>query len=136
MNDLIAALELAEEGSRELDALIAVTTKSGLPKPMGEAPAYLKLPSIADGCAVGTYCLVQRSGMSLRTAAHYTTSLDAALTLVEKEFDWDICFRGEGNRKSYFANVGVYKSGEPRPTPALALCIASLKAKAAMKENG
>ena len=79
MPDLIADLAAAPEGSREFDAEIAVRVDHDFPEPMGDAYPYFKLPHKSDQCAPGTYWLVQRSGMSLRTAPHYTTSLDAKL---------------------------------------------------------
>ena len=65
LKPLIAELEAAKEGSRGLDAKIAVAAKVDLPSPMGEATAYLRLPHKNDYCEVGTYWLVQRSGDSL-----------------------------------------------------------------------
>ena len=79
LKPLIAELEAAKEGSRGLDAAVAVAAAIDLPSPMGEATAYLKLPHKDDCCELGTYWLVQRSGDSLQSALCYTTSLDAAL---------------------------------------------------------
>ncbi len=126
MEELIATLERAEEGSRELDAEIEALLT-------GWVPAHLCSDNTRRSYGVGgLHRLDDGSNLMVvdfKHAPHYTTSSDAALTLVPEGFDWDICFRGGGNRRSYFATVGVYKSGDPRPTPALALCIAALKAR-------
>ncbi len=141
MTDLIARLEAAPEGSRILDARIAVTACIDMPTPMGDASPYLKMPHKLDECEPGTYWLVQRSGMSLLTAPHYTTSLDAALTLVPEGWrgklligDWSDGQRPEQDRAALWNNddgarESVFGVGSSAATPALALCIASLRAR-------
>ena len=100
--ELIAALEAATEPSWELDAEIA--------RAIG-APVYPDL-----------------------RAHRYTSSLDAALTLVPEGWCWAI----EGSRRAAvydpsadpepgsFANPIQMRSGF---TPAIALCVAALKAR-------
>ncbi len=142
MKDLIARLEKAEGPDRELDGEIAVAIGVDLPEPMGDAPPYLKTPTMADGCAAGTYWLVQRSGMSLRTAPAYTASIDAALTLVPdalcKEPSWWGVQRGGltyfhawvgSGMERYDTNNNFTEHWAQANTPALALCIAALKAR-------
>lgn len=131
---LIAKLEAAEKGSRELDAEIAVAI-------FDEAVAkddliYAKLPHPRyDDCAPGTFWRHSRSGASLHTAPRYTTSLDAALTLVPEGW-WADVFTPIGVNPAQ----GNLWTGEPpyyqdqetegfAPTPVLALCIAALKAR-------
>ena len=77
LSDLIAKLEAAPEGSRELDAAIAVATFS---EPYGDDDLiYARQVDKDDDCAAGTFWRKSRSGASLRTAPYFTTSLDAAL---------------------------------------------------------
>ncbi len=138
---LISRLEAAESGSRELDAEIAVAEKIDLPQPMGEAPPYLKMPAMADGCAPGTYWLVQRSGMSLRTAPHYTTSLDAARTLVPEGLQYGISTHppdelfNPGGAQAYVTDrEGLKYQHAEAMDEYLALCIAALKARQEVSE--
>ena len=64
---------------------------------------------------------------------HYTTSIDAALTLVPE--GWVVSHAYWGRDKSAFCltkEVGIYTEGQhAAATPALALCIAALKAREA-----
>ena len=107
-DELIAALEKAEGPSRELDATIAYHA--------GEARLGLPVPE--------TWL-----------AKHYTSSIDAALTLVPEgwrvnsisnvENGWHaVLVRGQWNVAGY-ATAGSVVS----VTPAIALCIAALKAR-------
>ena len=123
---IIAKLERAKEGSRGLDAAVAVAAAVDLPSPMGEAKAYLKVPHKDDRCELGTYWLVQRSGDSLHSAPAYTTSLDAALTLVPEELSWMV-----SSGVVEMAAIDDPSTNNPSiiaATTALALCIAALKA--------
>jgi len=139
LRDLIERMEAAKEGSRELDALIAVTIGEDLPASMGEAKPHLRACRPNDNCAPGHYWLVQRSGMSLRSAKHYTTSIDAALTLVpEKCYPTMLTWNSMGGEAGFcrmivrgpFRKDGWHedRKGEGR-SPALAVCIAALKAR-------
>ena len=99
LETLIARLEAATEGSRELDG---------------------EIYSAMSGKATG-----------LNNADDYTTSIDAALTLVPEGYDWDV---GRLNGR-YIADVSRKVSEEGwlnqharGPSSALALCIAALKA--------
>lgn len=128
MKSLIAKLEAATEGSRELDAEIW--------RHLGLAPA------IGDGVwdwkymGNGAWHQSEMESTWGRHAAapHYTTSLDAALTLVPDGLGrgcWafsrdhyggchaDVWRNAEFNRKEHGSSK----------TPALALCIAALKAR-------
>lgn len=107
MNTLIAELEAATEGSRELDNAVAKALGFMMPQP-GDPPRY-------------------------------STSLDAALTLVPKGCGWSMNDDGEG-----FVFQKVKRAGGPGwpiigqcdgdTTPALSLCICSLRARQAMKD--
>lgn len=110
--DLIARLEAAKEGSRELDAAIDIYVTGG---------------SSADLAYV-----LEDVDRTLRPK-HYTTSLDAALTLVPKGYFGEIDFGFLVDKQAAW----VRKNNDtPRvigygKTPALALCIAALKAREA-----
>ena len=139
---LIERLEAAETGSRELDAAIAVAAKHDLPSPMGECPATLRVYK-CDGEAPGSYWLIQRSGKSLRTAPHFSTSIDAALTLVpegwwisriyQDEDGFEVMLidpsSDEGMGTPNYVEAVLMADGNGIPTIALALCIAALKAR-------
>ncbi|KKN17818.1 hypothetical protein LCGC14_0962000 [marine sediment metagenome] len=121
MDALIADLESAAEGSRELDARIA------------EEVVWVK----------GRGDSLRSAGIDFYETAQamcqrYTTSLDAALTLVPEGWDWEIADYG-GDQDSPRAVLwhgipaehvdDVKHHGAFGWTPALALCIASLKAR-------
>lgn len=136
MKDLIAKLEAASEGSRELDILIACA--------VGD---YEIRESECDGMSelwhiTQPYAWLVGSEFQWHKfdGPFYTTSIDAALTLVPEGMAWSIdsgyvvnsyagrpiaqlIFRdGETGNQSTIDGVGN--------TPALAICIAALKARA------
>lgn len=83
LTTLIAKLEVAQIGSRELDAEIAVAIFSE-PSPSDDL-IYAKVPHADERCVPGTYWRHSRSGASLRTAPEYTAEkhdLTAAMELV------------------------------------------------------
>lgn len=102
---LIERLEAATAGSRELDAEIAHAIGAFKPKPVTARDENF-------------------------WTQHYTTSLDAALTLVPDGYDY-IIYRIDGE---YYAEVGPtgsfgFTKCVGAPTIALAICIAALKAR-------
>lgn len=106
MKDLIKKLEAATEGSRELDISIL---KQIMPYRRDRFHAIANLDK----------------------KHRYTTSIDAALTLVPEGFHW---WLESGNEYGSNPHAGVYhKENEQQEgiaeTPALALCIAALKAR-------
>ena len=118
IDDLIARLEAATEGGRELDVALA----KRLRQPIKKKPVYKR------GHYSGGKPVVLRTE---DVASPYTTSLDAALTLVP-----------EGHRlRLWWHHTGVWGCDVfpdgggaihrvlDRATPALALCIAALKAR-------
>jgi hypothetical protein len=129
VKSLIAKLEQAPEGSRELDTEILCLTLGG--------DWYVK-NQYEDGS--GKWLCYSRTRFTdkdkqhptCRTAPHYTTSLDAALTLVPEGWEWAVStgyaeifppdFSPSDNPNSVMVAASV------RRTPALALCIAILKA--------
>ena len=108
---LIERLEAAENGSRELDQLIA--------------------RNIGAGAALYS----DNSGID--RALDYTTSLDAALTLVPKGMTfgmgWDTEIAGP---YAFTGKTGEERKGYYARTPALALCIAALKARQTQEASG
>jgi hypothetical protein len=119
MTDLIERLEAATEGSRELDALIHATTLSlgrdYWPDERGRVVEYTGLRKI------------------LHRAPHYTTSIDAALTLVPEGWGWSVnddseaCLTLPGN--GFLSDRGDIELYGRSATPAIALCIAALRAR-------
>jgi hypothetical protein len=121
MNELIAKLEAATKGSRELDLDLWWECKANRGSSNSPMPEDYR-----------------RSNLKMNDAPRYTTSLDAAMTLVPE--GWSI---GLGDLRSYnpiiwrahlrdhnnpSASTRDWKEGHA-PTPALALCIAALKAR-------
>ena len=130
MKDLIAKLEAAPEGSRELDVEIAVAVGHVDP-----TCTYDKERDCVEWLEPHEMGLSEPMGALLHD---YTFSIDAALTLVPE--GWNVWLLGVAQQISN----GVF-SHEPKPfaevmnakevvlgahasTPALALCIAALKA--------
>jgi hypothetical protein len=131
--DLAARVEAAEGPERELDALIAVALKWELPGPQGAAPARLRMPSSSldhERVEPGHYWLVQFSGMSLRSAPHFTASIDAALTLVPDRRSVTIERYSDGDGYAFVNNtLGSDSGNSTAAAPALALCAAALRAR-------
>ncbi len=129
MNTLIAELEAATEGSMELDVAVC--------------PYRTKWH---DNCEDWMFEEPDLSG-AWNAIPAYTTSLDAALTLVPEGWEWLV----RGGDDENFANVtrgGVPVMMEGRQinpdwqrnpvyahSPALALCIAALRARQAMEKK-
>ena len=113
MDKLIAELEQATEGSRKLDKSIYVVL--GLPITNKD------------------HLTPQMIEIHLETVApHYSRSLDAALTLVPEGWGWDVMHDSiaavrppDSEGDDELAVWGL----APHGTPALALCIASLRAR-------
>lgn len=123
LRELIERVEAASEGSRELDADIALTQ------------GWQELP--------GDNWLGPEAQI---VVPHYSTSVDAALTLVPTECRFNLSKRpfAEGRQDGYHAQVWYsryYASVHDIPnayafTPALALVAASLRALQHQKEAG
>ena len=118
MKELIKRLEEAEEGSRELDREVANLVGTYRPRVMVMNAWFNEVEQ------------------SPETFPHYTTSLDASLTLVPEGCALDIrtypgCpvevfWETDVKANPYFWDGGW---AQEAATPALALCIASLKAR-------
>ena len=135
MNDLIARLGSVSEGSRELDARITVTLQLKPEWLRGCDRDLVLVPPDPRFAPFSTYTVAAgRYGPSVEIA-HYTTSLDAALTLVPEGMEWHVSNRGQiGAHRLCFASIyGPPMVGSEcdanAATPALALCVASLKAR-------
>lgn len=129
ISELIEKLEKATGPDRELDAEIAVLiTKSA------------RMPSADDRfekCEAGTFWVRSAHGLSLHDAAPYTASLDAAMTLVphvEPRTHWHLRCYPHGCYSAIVSDaypVGTHYGGQHMTSPAIALCIAALKARTA-----
>lgn len=122
---LISRLEQAEAGSRELDLHIAVAIDWRWDEWEDDEPT---LRTMIDKHSWSW--MLSRMGDSLwRMVPHYTTSIDAAMSLVPEDHHWAI-----GQETSFAWATVEHWSGSPHfeasavRTPALALCVASLKA--------
>ena len=132
MKDLIAKLEVATDGSRELDAEVACALD-----PKRHSPNKIEPGCYSDG--KGEIRGAVAPDFFYSKAPLYTTSLDAALTLVPEGCGWIVESDGgasvhrlekaAGGGFPIIGEFGIY--GEPASTPALALSIAALKARAA-----
>lgn len=145
---LLHRIEQATEGSRELDALIEVAAAA---KDFGAlAEGYrLELEAHPDGISVNVNAMDGKHSSRQKRYAppHYTTSLDAALTLIPEGWrvlnlsEWDaeplrllgpwMCqVRPREHRANIFEGFGEGPNCMHAPTAALALCRAALKARA------
>ena len=123
--ELIARLEAATEGSRELDAEIGAhpaTPSCGVRK----GAAKERVVEAAD-----------THDPPLVNLPHYTTSIDAALTLVPEGMEWALSNHGQTGAEQ-LCWAGVFGSpfigsecDSHAATPVLALCIAALRAREA-----
>jgi len=134
-DEVVKRLESAIEGSRELDANIAALAWSN-------AGAFY----VTDGdrpseVGVGEWLVVRRIGegrVARHRPAEYTTSVDAALSLVPKGMGWEVTFRRREH--VHFAGMDVQRNPDTgrydkftgqAKTAALAICSAALRAAAA-----
>ena len=121
MDNLIAELEAAPEGSRDLDG--PLFRLHVMPGTDWEKNKGLWWPCEATFCK--------------RYEVHpYTTSLDAALTLVPEEFVWRVSTDfGPIAWAALSGHKGIFWADTKSEalTAALALCIAALKARQAME---
>ena len=119
-NPLFAALGNAEVGTEALDRQVAAACEvQWSPDEGGQFGGYNILPA----------------------RCHFTRSLDAALTLVPAGCFWRVGHDGEGPDPSLFKAQVLVADRPGCPTgiseaPALALCIAALRARIASKPAG
>lgn len=129
MSDLIERLEKASEGSRELDAEIwAVVNGRGQPMQRVGPPTYNPVRLFCNPTPE-----IDWIGYDLlNIAPAYTTSIDAALTLVPENCDWTIEPDGAWVRWMGADDVEEAQcvlSQRGGKCTALALCIAALRAR-------
>jgi len=124
---LIERLEALSGPDREVDEAIADALFP--PAPF----AQLKDAPIPTGCRMW-----QQNG-HIQSALRYTASIDAAMTLVPEECAWNLGgspVKGFAGAGSFGAMIeqGIDQIHGEAPTPAIALCIAALRARSA--DNG
>ena len=112
MKDLIERLEKATGPDREIDARIAYAVK----------PALVRMGSLEE------WLQTEAAGRVL----NYTWSIDDAIMLVPNGLHWSLNDRSEA-RVGGPAGGYMLKGGEHK-TPAVALCIAALKARTAVND--
>ena len=121
---LLSLLELAERGSRELDGHVASHVGFAQEALGRERTAWWRTP---DGHRCGY-------DWSTNHPPKFTTSLDAALTLVPEELHWSLERFPHGTHTAFVSDkwpVGNHYCGQNKASPALALCIAAIKARSA-----
>ena len=123
MKELIERLERATGPDRELDVAIV----------------YALYPDIGpyQGQCIGDEPIFWHDPYRKRPAPSFTSSIDAALTLVPEGHGWVLDYMDPGEPDG--AMVGAHACDgatfdTPRP-PALALCIAALKAREALAHS-
>src|SRR3990167_8712382 len=99
MKDLIASLEAATKGSRELDAEIFAAISDD------------RTIRLGDGAEPGCYWHLSVGGRSLYTAPVYTASLDAALPLVPERRLVEL--KQAPHRKGWRCNLWETQGNDP-----------------------
>lgn len=117
IEELIARLERAQEGSRELDIQICKVA-FGHELARDRETRFSSWPWSTRAPGEMNFCI----------APHYTTSLDSAMSLVPEGCGWKV---EQTWRSSSDALVGGRHRCEQAATPALALVIAALRARLA-----
>jgi hypothetical protein len=137
--ELIARLEAATGPDRELDAEIAAVAKVNLPPGCDWAFKFPRWQ--ADHSRHGRVNVIGNvNGNGDYIAAHfiaptYTASIDAALTLMPELWNYVIGSPGieETELDKWCVNIAMHPDDRGdltfAPTPALAICIAALKAR-------
>lgn len=126
--ELIKRLEGAKEGSRELDA--AVANFVGWKCVGAYSHKFKKLVAVPPG----------RGATGVRIIPTFTTSLDAALTLVPENFSYELTYSAAGEGALRRTRLWDWRRGPLALDPSnnweaqastlpLALCIAALKAR-------
>lgn len=135
---LLSQLEELKGPDREADAALHVAFCQPEPIEGDETRRYrLPHPSLDDmgQCRPGHYWYVQRSGRGLQSAPHYTSSIDALISLIEAKLP-DRVLGVIGVGMTLFA-ASDYSEEPPSKHLARFVCIAFLKALIQMEnENG
>ena len=114
--DLIARLENATEPDRANDGRIYIAA-------YGEATGIAFYDKRTGGLVVRDDC------------PEFTGSIDAAVSLVPEGVDWGVDCRDEGDVDNWYEALVGEHLASVKSTPAIALCIASLRARAHAKET-
>lgn len=124
LSNLIARLEAGEGPSRELDLQIQVALKRTDPSAF-----YNEKDDCASWHEVHEFGSTTASELVGGFLPHYTSSLDAAVSLVPEGMRWAVLQLPDGTYDAAVSPIGVPPLLKEResPTPALALCIAALK---------
>lgn len=126
LSSLISRLEAAREGSRELDAEIW--------KAIGLTPKQEK--HCAEWCRMDGRTDLTRERYIAAWAPNFTTSIDAAMTLLPERTQWQLNRTGIFDQEDSCRAEVDWSNGTWADTPPLALCIAALKARAAASGGG
>jgi len=127
LSAIIARLEAAEAGSRELDAHVEVAARAFEAAKTGLAREHWAVWRANSSGIIG-------DDATQYASEPVTTSLDAALALAERVLpgkEWMLVKSTEGGETSFHALIGpdsLGRAGEAA-SAALALCIAILRAK-------
>lgn len=127
MKDLIERLEKATGPDRELDLAIHIVDSQCDP-----TSTYNKEHDCLEWFEYHPEVPGGASELLADPLPLYTGSLDAALTLVPAGVSWQVTNGNDGAFYS-FVDKTEYQKGT---TPAIALCIAALKAQGVLKEKG
>ena len=124
MNDLIERLEAATGPCRELDAAIALEVDGG--EIVWKMANYTMESYPARRYASADHV----SGYGNAPVPLYTTSIDSALTLVPEGWAEYTLMNGNGYHEATFNNHEAKRTvwGSSYASPALAICLAALKA--------
>jgi hypothetical protein len=132
--ELAEHCEKATGTDRSLDRDIAIATFVGHED--GGCLSRARKVILSHGARPENYEIVAISGVSLRTPEYFTRSLDAAITLVPEGIGGELLsimlhrsWRGDCSVK-LLDTLGGQESVGKAATPALALCAASLRARA------
>lgn len=132
ITELVSKLEAAKEPSETLDVLIAQQVNWQPPNPSSHRAFELGLRTVLGDRNLDIEEFADDWGVP-----KYTASLDAALTLVPEGKKFVV--GGSLMSAKHFAEIDPWQSehisGEA-PTPALALCIAALKAREGAQAPG
>ena len=124
---LTEKLEAATGPDRELDAHIWCHLHGK--KYKGHWPAYNSDATQVEYTEPPKRTRLVTMGIASRPhAERFTGSIDAAMTLVEDDWEWKLDNDTSGECAPFKFEMGLHIYGEA-PTPALAICIAAIKAK-------
>lgn len=116
---LIERLVAATGPDRELDGAIAVCMGWTFQKMKGDQRPYYRKPGHLE------YYMRDEQ-------PYYTSEISAALTLVQKDMHWNLHGKAGDEKNS---SASVYGERAIAPTPAIALCLAALRARATQPEQ-